>query len=412
MLLRVVLCETDIRRLSIENTPQSVEELCEVLRANLSLRGGFILQFEDPAFKDQLTNLTDIRDLPEERATLKVLFTADAALSVSTLDTASLPSLSSGESDSQQWPDPFPIPQFSHDVELTLQEANRRHAKDGSVMVIPKGMKTDILDTLADSMSKISPYPERQHYENVAKALVEKHASLKEPGSGMGWYGWFHSLKFKLGNYRQKLSAAGCPEVRVNKRIGEDAKGSRVKKSKKGEVHYCPDPPEGLSAEDMEGKRRMIEVEMLKKDLDHQRIEELMSATFSKRRKEIVGDQPLIGDVMTRWPAMFCERQIRAEFKRIVSTDLLESFLNGLDDLVPRLLEVYEAVTKSGKKPALKAILDCVKKDNTNERRRTAALLGLPHYLSEDPSDIIRMCDAHGESLAAAMKGMQLGLRR
>jgi hypothetical protein len=302
--------------------------------------------FEDPAFKDQLTNLTDIRDLPEERATLKVLFTADAALSVSTLDTASLPSLSSGESDSQQWPDPFPIPQFSHDVELTLQEANRRYAKDGSVMVIPKGMKTDILDTLADSMSKISPYPERQHYENVAKALVEKHPSLKEPGSGKGWYGWFHSLKFKLGNYRQKLSAAGCPEVRVNKRIGEEAKGSRVKKSKKGEVHYCPDPPEGLSAEDMEGKRRMIEVhhihaytsylhfgfvfvkptilskyvslclcnpiqvEMLKKDLDHQQIEELMSATFSKRRKEIVGDQPLIGDVMTRWPAMFCERQV------------------------------------------------------------------------------------------------------
>ncbi|XP_039541255.1 uncharacterized protein LOC120488699 [Pimephales promelas] len=276
--------------------------------------------------------------------------------------------------------------------------------------MIPKGMKTDILDTLADSMSKISPYPERQHYENVAKALVEKHPSLKEPGSGKGWYGWFHSLKFKLGNYRQKLSAAGCPEVRVNKRKGEEAKGPRMKKSKKGEVHYCPDPPEGLSDEDMEEKRRMMEVEVLKKDLDHQQIDNLMSDTFSKRRKEIVGDQPLIGDVMARWPAMFCERQVRAEFKRVVSTDLLESFLDGLDDLAPRLLEVYEAATKSAKKPALKAILDCLKKDDTNERRRTAALLGLPHYLREEPSDIIRMCDAHGETLAEAMEGMQLGL--
>lgn len=129
MLLRVVLSETDIRRLSIEITPPSVDALCQVLRANLGLRGGFILQFEDPAFKDQLTNLTDIRDLPEERATLKVLFTADAACSDSTLDTASLPSLSSGESDSQHWPEPFPIPEFSHDVELTLQEANGRYAK-------------------------------------------------------------------------------------------------------------------------------------------------------------------------------------------------------------------------------------------------------------------------------------------
>lgn len=48
--------------------------------------------------------------------------------------------------------------------------------------------------------------------------------------------------------------------MRVNKRKGEDVKGSRVKKSKKGEVHYCPDPPEGPSAEDIEGKRRMIKV--------------------------------------------------------------------------------------------------------------------------------------------------------
>ncbi|XP_039528737.1 uncharacterized protein LOC120479933 isoform X1 [Pimephales promelas] len=160
----------------------------------------------------------------------------------------------------------------------------------------------------------------------------------------------------------------------------------------------------------MEEKRRMMEVEVLKKDLDHQQIDNLMSDTFSKRRKEIVGDQPLIGDVMARWPAMFCERQVRAEFKRVVSTDLLESFLDGLDDLAPRLLEVYEAATKSAKKPALKAILDCLKKDDTNERRRTAALLGLPHYLREEPSDIIRMCDAHGETLAEAMEGMQLGL--
>jgi len=53
-----------------------------------------------------------------------------------------------------------------------------------------------------------------------------------------------------------------------------------------------------------------LQVEVLKKDLDHQQIDNLMSDTFSKRRKEIVGDQPLIGDVMARWPAMFCERQV------------------------------------------------------------------------------------------------------
>lgn len=146
-----------------------------MLRTNLSLTGGFFLQFEDPDFNHQLCNLTDIRDLPVERATLKVVFTADD-FSKSTLDTSSLPSVSSV--DSVKWPDPFPIPQFSHDVELQLKDANYRYVKDASVMVIPKGLKTDILDILADSMSKITAYSEWDHYKNVAKALVEKHPCL------------------------------------------------------------------------------------------------------------------------------------------------------------------------------------------------------------------------------------------
>ncbi|KAI4809765.1 hypothetical protein KUCAC02_018630 [Chaenocephalus aceratus] len=331
MLLRVIISQHDIRHLQIENIPTSIEGLNLELRTNLGLTGGFILQFEDPDFNNELCNLTDIKDLPAERATLKVLFTTDVDVSDSTLDTCSLPLVSSG--DSVEWPNPFPVPQFSHDVELLLTQANLRHAKDGSVMVIPKGVKTDILDTLADIMSKISAYPEKRHYETVAKALVEKHPGLKDPGSEKGWQSWFFSLKFKLGNYRQKLSTAGCHEVLVNKRKGVEAKGSHLKKSKKGEVNYCPDLPEGLISDDMEEKRQQMEMEMPKKDPDHQFIE-----AFSQRRREIVGDQPLITELKSRWPALFSERQ------------------------------------------------------NTNERRRTAALLGLSHFLSgENQANVIRM---------------------
>lgn len=305
MLLRVIVSENDIRRLSIEDIPSSVDELYQVLRTNLALRGGFILQFEDPDFNNQLCNLTNIKDLPVDRATLKVLFTADDS-SGSTLDTGSLSSPSSA--DFVQWPDPFLIPKFSHDVELQLKEAN--YAKDGSVTVISKSLKTDILDTLADCMSKISAYPERQHYENVAKALVERHPCLRDPGSEKGWYSWFHSLKFKMGNYRQKLSSAGCPEVAINKRKSGSSKGETVKRSKKGEVNYCPDPPEGQSLENMEVKRKIMEAEMQKKDPNHQLLEDLMAATFCQRRKEIVGDQPHITELISRWPALFLERQV------------------------------------------------------------------------------------------------------
>ncbi|MEQ2219673.1 hypothetical protein XENOCAPTIV_021743, partial [Xenoophorus captivus] len=341
MLLRVIVSEKEIRRLAVKDIPGNIEELNQVLQTSLGLRGGFILQFEDPDFNNQLCNLTDIKDLPKERATVKVIFTADDS-SDSTVDTCSLPSVSSG--DIVEWPDPFPIPHFSHDVELQLNEANNRYTKDGSVMVISKGLKTDILDTLADIMSKISVYPERQHYERVARALVEKHPCLRDPGSEKGWYSWFHSLKFKLGNYRQKLSAAGCSEVVINKRKGEGLKGQNVKRSKKGEVNYCPDPPEGQSLENMEEKRKIMESEMRKKDPDHQFVEDLMVATFSQRRKEIVGDQPLIAEVLSRWPALFNERQAHVEIleeaMKGMQLGLLIGCESGEPDAIPR--EVFD----------------------------------------------------------------------
>ena len=59
----------------------------------------------------------------------------------------------------------------------------------------------------------------------------------------------------------------------------------------------------------------------------------------------------------------FLSPQVKAEFKRIVTTDLLETFLSRLDDLVQRLLELHEAGTKSGKKQSLKELLDCLTKD-------------------------------------------------
>ena len=51
-------------------------------------------------------------------------------------------------------------------------------------------------------------------------------------------------------------------------------------------------------------------LEVQKRDPDLQLLDELMTATFSQRRKEIIGDEPLISVVMDRWPALFSERQV------------------------------------------------------------------------------------------------------
>lgn len=252
--------------------------------------------------------MTDIKDLPTDRATLKVLFTFSDSVSHLTLDSASLSSPANASS--VDWPDPFVIPDFSHDVELQLRVANDSYARDGTVIVIAKGVKSEILDKLADMISKYTPYPSKDHYESVAKALVAKHPCLQEPGSAKGWYCWVFSLKFKMGNYRQKLMAAGCPEVVVNKRKHGQTSCKAVKKSKKGEIHYLPNLPEGQSAVTLEENRKTMLLEIQKCDPDLQLLDELMTSTFSQRRKEIIGDEPLISVVRDRWPALFNERQV------------------------------------------------------------------------------------------------------
>lgn len=76
--------------------------------------------------------------------------------------------------DSTEWPDPFAILDFSHDVKFHLWVANDAYAKDGTV--ISKGVKSEMLDRLADSVSKITAYPRKDQYESVAKALVAKYS--------------------------------------------------------------------------------------------------------------------------------------------------------------------------------------------------------------------------------------------
>ncbi len=76
-------------------------------------------------------------------------------------------------------------------------------------------MKSEILLKLAETIYSFMTYPTLEHFECVAKALVEKHPCLTEPGSTSGWYGWKHSIKFKMGNYRQKLKGVGCENWRL-----------------------------------------------------------------------------------------------------------------------------------------------------------------------------------------------------
>lgn len=276
LLLRVVVNEDDIRKLILNERPDSIEEL------KVQLKEKLLLQYEDQDFNNALCNLTEITDLPE-RATLKIVPlvtlhltglsspTTSSDTECSTADTEILSATETSPLPRTQWPEFFDIPNFSVDVEYRLRQGDLTFLKDGTRMTPSRDMKHDILQKLAVTMYSFKAYPEDDDFSSVAKALISKHPGLSEPGPQPGWYGWKNSLKFKMGNYRTKLRKAGCEDVAINgdKRSKSNPQGEssskNIKRPKRGEANYLPNLPEGRDETSLENARKVLVEEMKKK---------------------------------------------------------------------------------------------------------------------------------------------------
>uniref|UniRef100_A0A8C1PQT6 Sterile alpha motif domain-containing protein 3-like n=1 Tax=Cyprinus carpio TaxID=7962 RepID=A0A8C1PQT6_CYPCA len=400
MWLRVYISPQNIRKVQLPQLPASVDDLQAELKSKLQLQGEFLLQYEDPDFGNELCNLSDISELPAEKAVLKIVWDKDSSVldqsdaqSVSSLGTASVSSSASPQTPSaiiqsnlrstSQWPSPFPIPTFSYDVELRLHKGNDAYEQTNKALSVPREMKSDILEKIAETIFALKAYPRPEEIEDVASALVLKHPCLTEPGNGKGFDGWKMSIKYKLGNYRSKLRSAGCNEVSINRKRGSDG-ASAVKKAKRGEINYLPDHPKGQSDDSLEEERLILVEEMKKKTKNEVLINQKMSLTFSLRRKEIVEVVPMVSEVLERWPAVFLPNEICDEFKRITSVDLLKTFRASIHQHTPQLLKLYRA-RKGAFGTEMEALLN--KLD-----QKQIVLEGLPIFLREDSSALFKTC--------------------
>ncbi|XP_016410466.1 uncharacterized protein LOC107742105, partial [Sinocyclocheilus rhinocerous] len=254
-LLRVILTEGDIRKVSLAKKPDSVDSLVVALKESLGLNYNFSLQYEDQDFGNALCNLTDISEL-QDRATLKIIpiielvpFNQEEVLddSASTADTETLST--SSQERKTQWPKEFEIPSFTVDVEYRLRQGNLAYLKDSTYLKLTKELKHDILEKLAETMFSFKAYPTNDDYAQVAAALVNKHPCLLESGSSTGYGGWKNSLKFKMGNFRSKMRNLGYPDVTINggRRGMNNPEGipsrKHIKKPKKCEINFLPNFP-------------------------------------------------------------------------------------------------------------------------------------------------------------------------
>lgn len=67
-----------------------------------------------------------------------------------------------------------------------------------------------------------------------------------------------------------------------------------------------------------------------------------MEKTFAYRRREVIEDMPFIAEFKNRWPALFSESQLNAEFTRITTIPLLSTFMAQLDHYSSQLMKVFK----------------------------------------------------------------------
>ncbi|XP_071337589.1 uncharacterized protein [Trachinotus anak] len=362
VMLRIILGENDSQRLTLQDgIPETIGELVQHIKRQCGVEDYFRLQFMDAEFGNEFTNLTSLSEI-QDKSTLKLVFDSAAAASAlpggsppppystpatswsgndsslssgSLCDTDILSSPESTPSRSSGWPVVFVVPRFPYDCQLQLDKANAEFKESGTLLDPDVGLKTAILDSLAEEIVQYKVYPSDSEFEEVANPC------LKEPGSATGYGGWKVSLKYKLANYRRKLKRLGCPEVELNSLTNKPADKCSpaygVKKPRRAEVNYCPTYPSGESAETLEKIRETLLLEVKKRN-NQDTVAAMMEKTFAHRRQEVIRDAPLIADFKTKWPALFC---ITAEFKRITTVSLLPKFFSELDVLSSNLMKVF-----------------------------------------------------------------------
>lgn len=84
----------------------------------------------------------------------------------------------------QGWPRQFAVPTFSYKVELIIAQGNAAHEKTGSNVMLTKGQKHDILETLASKMHSFKAYPSEKDLSEVAKE--QEKSKLQKRGGMVG----------------------------------------------------------------------------------------------------------------------------------------------------------------------------------------------------------------------------------
>ncbi|XP_050950020.1 uncharacterized protein LOC127153084 [Labeo rohita] len=289
---------------------------------------------------------------------------------------------------------------------MVLKKGMEAYKKDGSLLNV-QTVKRDVNEHLVKAIHTYTSYPSGIQVASVAEALIRKYPCLKEPGSFSGFYGWQMSLKYKMADYRRRLSKFGFPEVACNtlqKKNPEDRKPAKnVKKPRKAEVNYLPPYPAGENQDSLDQERVQLLTEVKKRD-NAVVVKEKMSKTFALRRHEVVELCPTVAEFKDRWPALFDILQINEEFRRITTLHLEPTFIKMLDYYTPKLFTIFSC--KGGALgQILKKKMGAIQQTSHQniEETRDVVLRCLVNYLGEKEEDLIQEYNCDNEDVQQSL---------
>ncbi|GAA6097765.1 uncharacterized protein LOC122873815 [Tachysurus ichikawai] len=192
--LRVIVGNDDYRRLDLDSgMPETLAEFHNTICQAFGIETDFRIQFMDPDFNNESMNVTSLTLTPINDVGLSLSSLMQNAPSTSgscgapvsnqaspIFSQASLPSkddtiiLPHSDYDlrSHAWPCEFPIPRFPYNVEVQLQRGNDSFRETGTQLNITPGLKSDILEKLAEEFFQYTAYLQNYQTDDVAEALI------------------------------------------------------------------------------------------------------------------------------------------------------------------------------------------------------------------------------------------------
>ncbi|XP_047184123.1 uncharacterized protein si:ch73-321d9.2 [Scophthalmus maximus] len=248
-------------------------------------------------------------------------------------------------------------------------------------------IKSDILNILGEDIYQYKAYP-----EGSCRGLNQE-APLFERASFLQWLLQLETaIEVQNGKLQDPAEIAGVSRV-VSKfpeiqSYYSAFPAKKVKRPKRAEADFYPSFPVGETLESLEKERLKLLSEVGIRN-NERVIADKMAHTFAIRRQEVVNQEPSIKFFQDRWPALFQQNEINAEFQRLMTVSLEPKFMAQLDVCTSQLMRVVLA--KGGATRQKTADIMAAFDQNENiHLRRECVLKTLIVYLGEDPDDLIK----------------------